>query len=78
MLYARRNYIKPVPERAYLERQQANATANPNEEMALLANNLKSVESIKASAARGMSRATMTKIWGARLVLAVLGHEDAV
>ena len=40
----------------------------------MLQHNSESVALIKTSSARGMSRRAMERIWGERLVVAILGH----
>ena len=45
------------------------------DEERMLRHNSDSVSLIKTSNARGMSRKAMVRIWGERLVTAVLGHD---
>jgi len=48
-----------------------------NEDFIYVQHHAKSVDLIRASAARGMSRGAMAKIWPYRLLNLVLGHEEA-
>jgi hypothetical protein len=47
-----------------------------NEDAVYLRHQAKSVDLIRSSAARGMSRKAMAKIWSYRLLNLVLGHEE--
>jgi hypothetical protein len=47
-----------------------------NEDAVYLRHHAKSVDLIRSSAARGMSRKAMAKIWSYRLLTLVLGHEE--
>jgi hypothetical protein len=48
-----------------------------NEDAVYLRHHAKSVDLIRSSAERGMSRKAMAKIWSYRLLNLVLGHEEA-
>jgi len=64
---------KASPEEKETAKRLAAEWARDSEVMAFLLHNSKSVELIKSNAARGMSRPTMIRIWGERLVRAVVG-----
>ena len=48
-----------------------------NEDFVYVQHHAKSVDLIRSSAARGMSRGAMARIWPYRLLTLVLGHEEA-
>ena len=47
-----------------------------NEDTVYVQHHARSVDLIRANAARGMSRKAMAKIWPYRLLTLVLGHEE--
>ena len=51
--------------------------ASRHEDAKYIRHYAKSVELIKASAKRGMSRGAMAKIWPYRLLTLIVGHEES-
>jgi len=72
--YVRKFYKGEKVEEAQSKRLALLEWVRRQDEDRMLRHNSESVELIRVSSRRGMSRRAMVRIWGERLVTAVLGH----